>query len=425
MTRSARIGARAAAAVLVSIHVAWAAASDSAGAERLFHEGVQAFESGAYSEALKAFESARLAGLEGPAVHYNIGVAAFHLDDLDRAEAAFREVLKTPEMAPVARYNLGLVSQGRGDSTAADRWFAQAAATAGDERLRELAARQADRDRVAPDRRRHQGFLYAGAGHDSNVALINDEALIGISGLDDGFLSLLMAGSFSLDANWRLDGGLTLVDYQTLDRYDQQSANAGVRYQRRTSGDWLGEIGAGGVYALLDGEALESKGVVTLGVASPFRNGWQLRLRYRFSGIEGGDEFEGLTGNRHGVEARLVRSGAAGRIGLGYEFEDGDLEDPALSSTDNQLKLDAAWYLRPDWSLEFDATWRSSDYDEVEDDGDSSRTEDRIAFSAALARAFLERWRIVVRFGYLDNQSSIALYDFDAVRFTAGIEGVF
>ena len=328
-------------------------------------------------------------------------------------------------MAPVARYNLGLVSQGRGDSTAANRWFTQAADTADDERLRELAARQADRDRAAPDRRRHQGFLYAGAGHDSNVALINDEELIGISGLDDGFLSLLMTGSFGLDANWRLDGGLTLVDYQTLDRYDQQSANAGVRYQRRMSRDWFGEIGAGGVYALLDGEFLESKGVVSVGVASPVRNGWQLRLRYRFSGIEGGDDFEGLTGNRHGVEARLVRSGAAGRIGLGYQFDDSDLEDPALSSTDSQLQLDTAWFPRPDWSLELGASWRRSDYEAAEDFGDPSRTEDRIAFSAALARAFLERWRIVVRFGYLDNQSSIALYDFDAVRFTAGIEGVF
>ena len=46
--------------------------------------------------------------MDGPAVHYNIGVAAYRNGDLSRAERAFREVAKTPAMEAVAHYNLGL-----------------------------------------------------------------------------------------------------------------------------------------------------------------------------------------------------------------------------------------------------------------------------------------------------------------------------
>ena len=77
--------------------------------------------------------------MSGPAVHFNIGVCAYKLGRWSRAEAAFREVARTPEMAALAHYNLGLVALGAGKSDEAARWFAQVERETTDERLKSLA----------------------------------------------------------------------------------------------------------------------------------------------------------------------------------------------------------------------------------------------------------------------------------------------
>ena len=60
-----------------------------------------------FSRALDLFEQCVALGMQGPAIHYNIGVAAYRSGDLARAESAFREVARTPAMAALAHYNLG------------------------------------------------------------------------------------------------------------------------------------------------------------------------------------------------------------------------------------------------------------------------------------------------------------------------------
>ena len=96
-----------------------------------FAEARTAFEKQDYSKARALFERSLAEGMEGSAIHYNIGAAAYLGGDLPRAERAFREVARNPSMAALAHYNLGLVAMERRDDDEAREWFERAAAMPG------------------------------------------------------------------------------------------------------------------------------------------------------------------------------------------------------------------------------------------------------------------------------------------------------
>jgi tetratricopeptide (TPR) repeat protein len=116
---------------------AWAA--DSAAASAAFGAGNDAFQLGDYRTALTRFEAARDAGIEGPAVHYNIGVCQYKLGKYRQAEGTFRLVAERyPQMRAVAEYNLGLALLRQQRRTEARAAFEEARGD-GDEKIASLA----------------------------------------------------------------------------------------------------------------------------------------------------------------------------------------------------------------------------------------------------------------------------------------------
>jgi Flp pilus assembly protein TadD len=79
-----------------------AARADDAAAQARFTEAHSAFDAGNYSQALQLFEQCVTLGMQGPAIYYNIGVAAYRSGAWERADQAFREVARTPAMASLA-----------------------------------------------------------------------------------------------------------------------------------------------------------------------------------------------------------------------------------------------------------------------------------------------------------------------------------
>ena len=118
---------------------AWAYPAEAAA---YFAEASTAFEAEDFSKARALFERALAAGMQGPAIHYNIGAAAYLGGDLPRAERAFREVARTPSMAALAYYNLGLVAQDRRDEREAREWFERTIQEYPHERLAQLASQR-------------------------------------------------------------------------------------------------------------------------------------------------------------------------------------------------------------------------------------------------------------------------------------------
>ena len=383
----------------------------------MFQSGRLAFEAQDYAKALEAFEAAAAAGLTGPAIHFNIGVAAFRLGNLARAEAAFKEAARTPTMAALAHYNLGLIARRRSDDTEAARWFAFAEKEAGDERLRSLASAQLATEQPAPTRN-WVGYAALAAGYDDNVALIANSDVLGVSGTSDGFAELQLAASAPLDGPWRFDAGLFRVDYLDLDQFDQMSLQGGGRY-RFDLGSWASEAGVQVGYITLDGEGFETLQTLLLQSSTQLSADWQLRARYRFSNIDGMNQFEGLTGRRHDLGLKAAWQAQPWSFGIEYRYENSDYDDTSLSASQQQLGVELRRALPADWTLAVEALRRHTRYDLA-----SNGIEDRTEFSLAATKSLTSRWRMVVRYSYADNAADLNLYDYRRNRVSAGVEAL-
>lgn len=394
----------------VSAHAA------SAEAARQFQAGNSAFQAQDYAKALEAFEAALAAGQSGPAVHFNIGVAAFRLGDYLRAQAAFEQVARTPAMAALAHYNQGLVALGRGDSDDAIEWFTRAERETSDERLRSLASAQLTDLLPQPPVRNWVGYGALGAGYDDNVALINNSDVLGISGKADSFAELQLALSAPLARPWRFDGGLSFVDYQDLDSFDQLSVYGGGHY-RMAVGDWMNQAGLQLAYTTLDGEGFENRRTLALQTSSDLSADWQLRARYRFNDIDGLNEFSGVSGHRHEASARMIWDREPWDVGIEYQVDVSDYDDATLSATRHQLGVDLQRPLFDGWTVMLEASRRHSRYDDA-----SNGSEDRTQFALGVAKTLTAQWRLIIRYAHTDNDADRADYNYGANRISAGVE---
>ena len=214
-------------------------------------------------------------------------------------------------MAALAHYNLGLVALGAGESDEAASWFGQVERETSDERLKSLAtARLAQRP--SPPERNWLAFGSFGAGYDDNVALISGGDVLDVSGTHDTFAELQLAATAPLVGDWRFDGGLVLLDYTDLDSFDQLSINAGARYRVALRGMGWRSTTAAHLRHARRGRDSRTSGCCSLQATRPLPDDWRLRVRYRFSDIEGLDGFDGLDGTRQSSAFAASGDAAAG-----------------------------------------------------------------------------------------------------------------
>jgi hypothetical protein len=404
--------------VLLTLIVAGHAAAATEDAAQLFHTGRIAFENEDFSAALEAFESAVRAGLPGPAVQFNIGVAAFRLKRFERAEAAFLEAASTPSMAALAHYNLGLVALGRAEPGAARRWFARAAQEADDERLRTLAQDQLAALPPSPPDSDWAGYASVGSGYDDNVALRSDSDVLGVSGAGDGYFDVQLAVSAPLAQSWRFNAGVIFLDYQDLHEFDQFGIQGGPQY-RVQSGDWTHDLAVKLAYSTLDGEGFENGRMLALQTSRRLSAEWRMDLRYRFSDLDGMNEFTGVGGERHEAIAHIERRRGPWNLAAEYEIDVSDHVDEALSATRHQVVLDVRRDLSDVWSLALAIAAHNGRYD-AEGIGEEKGTE----FAFQITRALSARWRLAVRYARTDNDADLAEYTYERNRVAAVIEAV-
>jgi len=387
----------------------------SAEATQHFATGKQAFAAQNYAAALDAFEAAAAAGMTGPVVHFNIGVCAYRVGQWSRAAAAFREAAQAPAMAGLAHYNLGLVALAESNPQEATRWFTLAQRETGDERLRSLATEQLAR---LPQPAERNWFAYGsfGAGYDDNVALVSGGDVLGVSDTDDAFAELQLAFTAPLTGPWRFDAGLVWLDYQDLDSFDQMTLSAAGRYRVPLAG-WRGEAGVQLEYSTLGSDGFENKQVLILQATRPLTDEWRLRVRYRFSNIDGLDGFGGLDGTRHDLGVRGSWHRGSWDVAVGYRFDHTDYQDESLSYARHQVTTDATYELDANWTFTAGLSLDRTSYD-VTENGTESRSEIVLAAS----RAFGTQWRAVVRYAYADNEADQPEFDYGRNRISAGVE---
>jgi hypothetical protein len=387
----------------------------NAEASQQFENGKQAFAAQDYAAALDAFEAAAAAGMTGPVVHFNIGVCAYRVGEWSRAAAAFRDTAQTPSMAALAHYNLGLVALAESKQDEATRWFMLAQREGGDERLRSLATEQLAR---LPQPVERNWLVYGafGGGYDDNVALVAGGDVLGVSDTADTFAEAQLAFSAPLTGPWRLDAGLVWLDYQDLDSFDQMTVSAGGRY-RVPLGDWRAEAGLQLEYSTLDSEGFENKQMLILQGTRPLSEEWQLRLRYRFSNVDGLDGFGGLDGTRHDLRIRGTWQRGSWEIAVGYRFDSTDYQEDSLSYDRQQATADATYDLAANWTFTAGLSVDRTSYDATE-----NGSEDRTEIVVAASRAFGTQWRAVVRYAYANNEADLPEFDYGRNRISAGVE---
>lgn len=384
-----------------------------------FAEARSAFEAGEFSRALFLYEQCLASGMQGPAVHYNIGVAAYRTGDLARAETAFQEVARTPAMAPLAHYNLALVALKRGDEKAARRWLERVGTS--DEKIAKLAKSRLDELQTISTSGDWSLYARSGAGYDGNVALRSASIDTTGSGRDDAFGEVMLAGSYSLRPSWRIDGAVGLLRYADLDEFDQDAMSFGVVHNLQFVG-WRLEPGLYASQFSLGGDVYERSVAASAEATRAFFGSGELRAQLRINAVNGEGEFSGLTGSRSELGLRYEWKGLPGwRFGTQARAEFNNSEDDAFASRWIELGADARWSVSPQWTLVAGATLRQTKHPAqptIQDAWDDDRT----ALRVEATRVLWQHSQLFVRYEHETNQSPIPENDYDRDWIAVSIE---
>ena len=396
-----------------------ARATSNAEALATFAEAQAAFDAEDFSRARALFERAQAYGMDGPAIHYNIGAASYLGGDLPRAEQEFREVANTPSMAALAYYNLGLVAVERRDAHDARDWFERAVQESPDHRLTELASR---RLAELPEQRAPGSFNYytrGGIGYDDNVALRSSSIDSAGSGDADSYGELLFAGSYSFGA-WRIDTAAAALEYMQQHDYSQSSFSLGASRGFRME-TWYFEAGVYGAQLSLGGEVFERNVAAGVQASHSFYGGSRLRALVRAASVQGKGDFEGLTGRRAELGLYYDKTWRAWNFGAHTRAELNDSEDPIFETRWFQVGGEARYAFSPLWGFMAGAALRRIGH-AAQDDTLDSWNDNRTTLQLGLTRALWKQAQLFVRVEHERNQSPVAGYDYDRNWIAASLE---
>jgi len=392
-------------------------------AETLFAAASAAFEDSDYLQALALFQNARDAGIQGPSVHYNIGVCQYRLGNYAGAENAFRTVADGyPAMRGLALYNLGLVRLRQGRDAEAAQLFSQARDDSSDQKVTQLAETMLQR--MTPAARatrppRWRSMADFNIGYDDNVALIDEASLPAGQSVDSAFTELFgaISGPLTNVPGFRFDGSAYAVSYADAGEYDQVALRLGGAYQWTTA-DWYIEAGPHLNRSTLDGDGFEQRLGADLRLWRALTSSTSLSIRFSHHEIDSVESrFAFIDGSREQFQILWNRRGQAGRVTLGYDLELNDRDNASVSPTRNRLWARYRYNASPEWAADVRLALRSSSYDDLT----VVRDEDLADLSLGYVRHLSDGWQLSGRYRWSDNDSNIGFFAYSRNRLTIGL----
>jgi hypothetical protein len=401
-----------------------------------FEQGIQAFHAGNYQGALQSFIDARQAGLDTPALRYDLGATYYRLGRYAEAELEFQALARDPGWSPLAHYNLGLTAQRMDRGRQATEHFEQAQRTTTDPSLRALAATALERlGRAAPAQRTSTLVSLAG-GYDSNVTLSQDAATVGASHRSDSFVETFAAASHRLSENtargWVAHGGLVVRKYSDLHQFDLAGLRAGLSHETDSGGL---QTSVGGYFdtVYIGGGRLEQVAMADAQARIRLDAGGELRERYQLGRIAGGGGFEYLDGWQQRLSADAGFALGAGFVRVGYQLELNNRRDlqqgtDFFSASPTRHSLFASVALRElgGWQSEARGEYRVSRYNDPDrrDGVEVTRKDHRYGLALRATRPLGGPWRAFVDTSYYRDESNLDIYDFSRHQLMLGIEAV-
>ncbi|HEU4617498.1 MAG TPA: tetratricopeptide repeat protein [Gammaproteobacteria bacterium] len=389
-----------------------------------FSDGTRAYASGDYRKALAYFQQARSAGIDGPAIHYNLAVCNYRLRSYPEAESEFRLIAERyPAMRALADYNIGLVLLAEHREAEAREQFDLASKTSADDKITRLADTMLRRmDSSAEPAKRGESWVSlvdVNVGHDDNVALLDDSSLPPGRSSDSAFSELLavVSGPISRGPGLRFDGSLYAVDYADASDFNQTAARAGGAY-RWSAGAWGMEAEIHFSDSMLDGNDFEHRLGAGLTLRRPLSKATVFGLSLMHEEVGSGEsQYAFLRGSREQLGVTWDRYGANARLTLAYRYESNDRDSPAVSPTRNGVSLRYRYTMSPDWTADLSLGLRSSTFDNAS----IPRDEDRYDFSAAVRRRFARTWHVNGTYLWSDNRSDVAAFAYTRQRLSLGV----
>lgn len=402
-----------------------------------FEQGLAASQRGEHQQAIRAFLQAQQAGFNKPALHYNLGVSYFRLEDYTKARQQFEQLSRDPQWAALAHYNLGLVARRLDDpDRAADR-FEQAYQRTDNSRLRTLAATALDRLPVSRGDAGTTLSASVAAGYDSNVALAPDAETVNLTDNSDMFVEAGAVVNHRLSADRSsaryLFGGLYLRQYSDVSEFDQQSLRLGLD-QLHTGQRWQLDLSGYVDTIYVDSNRFEQSLNFDVSARRALSGGKMLELHYQAGLIDSGADYTYLDGwqQRLGIDSRLPTG--AGRLRLGYQLELNDRDDLARSGeffsySPTRHKL-FVLLDRPgpgNWHYTLRGEYRYSDYTDPYRISNGTTTEVKREDHRYLAgvrgqRRLSEKTDLFLDYRYIDNDSTLEAYDYARHQIMGGIE---
>jgi tetratricopeptide (TPR) repeat protein len=385
-----------------------------------FAAATAAFEIGDFEQALRLFQAALAAGADSPALHYNIGVCQYRLGDHAAAAATFGRLgERFPSFAPIAEYNRGLALLALGETEAARAAF-ERARREGDEALAGLAASAlASLEPAAAPRSRWLGYFDLAAGHDDNIALIDELSLPATLSASSSFTEIFGYASrrFGQRVPFRLDFSGYVVRYADAPEFDQEALRIDSAFEW-SPGAWRIEAGPRVAQSTLDGDGFER----ALGTGVLARRSISQRVTFDAQLVyddvtAASSRFDFIEGTRErlriGLDGRMERQ----RVRVGYEIETNDRVSAGVSPSRDRFDMNYQRRFGGFWSLDGTVAYRSSDYDEIS----PPREEDLLEVVATGRRSLPKGWLFGAEYRLADNDASVAQYSYRSHRFSIAI----
>ena len=384
--------------------------------------GQQSFQKGDFNSALRHFEAAKNSGLEGPALHYNIAVCYFKLEQWAAARAAFRHIAdRFPKLEGLAEYNLGLVARRVGDESAATAHFLRAyEKSPEDQTLRILASKRLrELAPVTVSPAAWHGAIGMQVGFDDNVALRDETGLAAGTTTDSPVAEFFgsVKGPLGRVSGAGVEAGLYIVRNFDADEFDQTQVYGGAAY------DWQGDTwqaNAGVQFGLgtLGGDAFDRKVGVHASATGFLGTDASLRVLLRHDDVSDADAlYAGIAGSRQQIRVRYRWYSGSHRWTLRYRGESNDRADSGVSPDRNEIGFDYRYQPDAGWGYEGGIAARSSDYDDLPE----PRSEDLTTAHVAMTRTLRDNWLLSLEIRYSDNDSSDPAFSYDRSQIAIGV----
>jgi tetratricopeptide (TPR) repeat protein len=401
-----------------AVALAWLLAATPCAAQETsaFAAATTAFETGDYRRALRLFETARANGSDSAALHYNIGVCQYRVGDYTEAAATFALVRdRFPQFAAVAEYNRGLALSALNDRNAARTAFQRA--RAGDDALAGLADSALARLGAAnAPRSRWVGYFDVAAGHDDNVALVDELSLPATVSASTSFTELVGYAGGRVGQRGSLSFSGYSVRYADASQFDQTALRVDTAFGW-SPGDWRFEAGPHFAETLLDGDGFERALGVSLRAIRPITERVTFDVRLVYDDLDApSSRFAFIDGTRQRLRLGLESRGQQSRIRVGYEIEANDRASASVSPDRDRLVLNLQRGAGR-WSLEATLAYRQSDYDDL-----AAPRHERLTEIGAAARRNLQKgWLFGTEYRLADNDSNIAQFGYRSRRVSLSV----